>query len=154
MMYTSTLFEQPGGEYCPCCGQRVRKLNPHSMDFSKVKVLEEFARLCMRHEWVKNQRDPALVVEGEPTILTDDVHVYRLCWFGLMETKERRSGLYKVTPLGLAFLAGVADIPERIWCKGGRVVQESPTRVKVGDVRNVILDRQFWDSYWMQQQEE
>jgi hypothetical protein len=121
------------------------------MDFAKVRILEQFARLNARHEWVKNQRDPALVDDGEPTVLTDDVHVYRLCWFKLMETKERRSGFYRVTPMGFAFLAGEADIPERIWCKDGVVVQESSKRVKVGDVEHVVLDRAYWNSYWMRQ---
>lgn len=134
---------------CPECGQKIRKLNPHRMDAAKVEVLARFGRhAAAGHGWVKFQSDPRLVVEGEPTVVTDQVHVYRLCWFALLESKERRSGYYRITAHGVGFLAGRQMVPEVIWCREGVVARRSGGLLSVSQVKDVILDKAYWDQYW------
>jgi len=42
---------------CGECGQKIRKLNPHSMDSQKVRVLEDIAKLNHQgYEWVLVKR--------------------------------------------------------------------------------------------------
>ncbi|HKZ60553.1 MAG TPA: hypothetical protein VJ547_12020 [Candidatus Thermoplasmatota archaeon] len=138
------------GDRCEACGQRIRKLNPHQMDKTKVRVLEAIARHnLVGAVWVKVLADPAAAGAraGTPHLVTDEVHVARLRWFGLVETSVRRSGLYRATPLGIAFLRGTASVPAKIWCREGKVADESPDRVFVRDVRGVLLDKTFWDGY-------
>jgi hypothetical protein len=135
---------------CMVCGERVRKMNPHRMDVSKVKLLTEIGRKNdIGIVWVKVQRDGTLIKREDQasTIQCDDVHAMRLKWFGLLEYRGKRSGEYKINDKGRAFLAGKATVPARIFCKNGRVLEESPEKVRVDDVRNVILDKSHWDNY-------
>ena len=124
---------------CEHCGQRIRKLNPHRMDRKKVQMLEYIAK---QEGWVtiKAGRTPGF--NGE-----DQVFAMRLEWFGLVEHGEKRSGLYKVTEKGVAFLRGRVSVPATIYCKEGRVVETSDEQVFVSDVRHVVLDREYWDNY-------
>jgi hypothetical protein len=127
----------------------VRKLNPHSVDRAKLELLIKIARLNLSYPWVKVQRDGRLIVEAERdfTVQCDDVHALRLTWFGLLERKEYRSGLYRITDKGVQFLCGEVPVPSRIYCKDGLVVEESPELIYVGDVRHVVLDKAYWDDY-------
>lgn len=141
---------------CEACGQRIRKLNPHAMDKTKVRVLEVIARHNLDGAlWVSVKADPASVPARSswPVYVTDEVHVARLRWFGLIETHGHRSGLYKATPLGLLFLRGKASVPAKIWCREGEVVDQSPERVYVGQVRGAVLDKTYWDGYASEQRE-
>ena len=134
---------------CSACGQRIRKLNPHRMDRAKVELLERIAKLNDRHGWVKVQRDGRLIPEAERTfsIQCDDVHALRLTWFGLLERKEMRSGLYRVTPCRYQFLQGRWKVPALIMCRDGVVVEASVEEVAVHEVKDVILDKRYWDTY-------
>lgn len=134
---------------CQACGQKVRKLNPHRMDASKVKTLIEIATISRIHGWAKIQQDSHLIKHDERdwTIQTDAVHASRLCWFGLIERKEERSGLYRLSEGGRAFLYRGGSVPAVIWCKEGRVVETSQEVVQLKDVRDVVLDKAYWDEY-------
>lgn len=136
--------------YCETCGQKIRKLNPHSMDKRKVWLLERIARLnASGIEWIKVQRDGNLIPREDrnKTIQCDDVHAMRLKWFGLCETKAFRSGEYKATPKGIRFLKGKESVPSKIWCREGEVVEVEEHRVHVHEIRGVIYDKTYWDSY-------
>lgn len=140
---------------CTHCGQRIRKVNPHHMDAAKVRLLERVAKLNESYTWVKVQRDGQLISAHEQpwTIQCDDVHALRLTWFQLLERKEIRSGLYRVTQEGLRFLQGRYSVPAIISCKEGVVVDESEEQVYINDVRNVVLDKAYWDTYQLIQVE-
>jgi len=144
------LFAQPEPEpehRCPTCG-RSTKLLPHRMDLSKCRMLMEVARRNANgHEWVKVQRDGNLIDPAESTIQADDVHALRLTWFGLLERQAPRTGLYRVTSLGIEFLRGRAMVPDRIFCRDGVVATASSDMVSIDDVQGVILDREYWDNY-------
>lgn len=126
-------------QYCECCGQRIRKLNPHRMDKSKVAVLEMIAK----HDgWLKISTGQKWQIMGDAP-----VHALRLEMFGLIEHGPRRSGMYRVLPKGIAFLKGEVTVPEVIWCREGRVIEQSSTQVNIHSVKNVVLDKAYWDEY-------
>ena len=52
---------------------------------------------------------------------------------------------------GFLFLRGELSVPRRIWCREGVVVDRSDENVSVNDVRGVVLDKPYWDSYWQKQ---
>jgi hypothetical protein len=145
------LLREKEAKHCPCCEQRIREWNPHHMDRSKVEVLEGVARLNLAgHPWVKLQRDGRLIHpdDRESTIQCDDVHGTRLMWFGLLRRKAIRTGLYQVTGDGLRFLQGRHRVPAEILCRDGIVIVEHPEELQhIGEVRNVILDREYWNAY-------
>lgn len=137
---------------CPHCRQRVRKLNPHKMDASKIAVLRHAAWLhtATSTAWVQCQLDFQMVVDDGRTFGTvkdSRVHAQRLKYFGLMESKGRRTGAYRVTEEGYLFLRGGLAVPETIWCRDGRVVKSSPTTFTIGKVADVVFDKAHWDSY-------
>jgi len=135
---------------CPTCNQRLRHLNPHSMDRRKVEVLEAIAKLNSAGiVWVKVQRDGNLIrpEDQETTIQTDDVHALRLVWFGLLMSKGKRTGMYRATPAGFDFLGGRHSVPRKIYCRDGKMETSERTLVYVHQVRGVIFDKAYWDSY-------
>ena len=137
-------------KYCECCGQKIRKLNPHRMDFSKIKILRSIAKInAAGHEWVKIQQDQALIKEHESqfTIQCDAVHALRLKWFGLLDHMEGRTGLFKINKNGVDFLTDKYSVPARIYCREGIVVEYDEHMVFLSDVKNVILDKGYWDNY-------
>lgn len=139
---------------CPHCGQTIKKLNRHRMDFAKWVMLRKIVDIAgPGREWVKVQRDGALIRDDEHTIQGDDVHALRLFWFGLVERMARRSGMYRPTEHGRLFLAGLASVPASILCRGGVVERTSGERVRVGDIKGVVLDKAYWDRYGQSEQE-
>ena len=78
-------------------------------------------------------------------------HASRLVWFGLAEHGATRSGLYKITQQGINFLAGIHSVPSIIYCKDGVVVEKSNKQVTVRDIKNIVLDKEYWDNYYMLQ---
>lgn len=134
-------------EVCECCGQKIRKLNPHRMCKAKVQMLEILEKAG---GWVRLDAG---------TKATDDMiryqapyraqaHAGRLVWFGLAERDEHwRSGKYRITPEGRAFLRGEYAVPDLIWTKDGKVVDRSPKLVTIGSVKDVVLDKEYWDNY-------
>ena len=125
------------------------KLYPHRMDFSKVKILREVNILNKEYDWIKIQQDAALIKEEEKlfTIQTDAVHANRLVWFGLLERKEKREGLVRVTQKGIDFLKGNVKIPSRILTAKGVVFSEEGPHVSIDQIKNVVLDKDYWDNY-------
>jgi len=126
-----------------------KRLNGHRMDYSKVKLLSKIGRINKDHRWVKIQQDEALIKKDEIefTIQTDAVHASRLKWFGLVELKERRSGLYRITREGVDFLKGSLAVPTIIYCRSGEVIKTEEEEVYVNDVRKVVMDKAYWDDY-------
>jgi len=137
--------------FCHTCGQKIRKLNPHRMDKQKVRVLELMAMACVEgHQWVQPLEGGTLKVAGVPrrAPYRARAHASRLVWFGLAKhDDEPRAGLYACTPKGLQFLLGKASVPAHIYCKDGRVLHESPTFVTINEVKDVVLDKDYWDRY-------
>lgn len=146
--------ELPETGTCPCCGQKIGKLNPHRMDASKVRLLEKIARINRDgHAWVKLQRDGSLIKDRDRnrTVQVDDVHGLRLKWFGLVDCRGRRTGEYCINENGRLFLAGRLAVPSRIFCRGGKVIEIAPDKVTIDQVRNVFLNKAFWDDYKLMQ---
>lgn len=151
MSVLNTLFDAMDKRpRCSCCGQVIRKENPHRMCRKKCEVLRTLARLNKEgHEWVKAQRDSSIIRanEEDSTIQIDDVHALRLTWFGLLRRKACRTGLYQITDKGKAFLKGQAHVPAKIWCKEGRVLRATEETVTVHHVIGTHLDKKYWDDY-------
>ena len=141
-------------QICSCCNQVIRKLNPHRMDRHKVTTLEMMGKAAMQGDpWVRDQAGSGMLVGGVMLRAPYRVqaHVSRLVWFGLADHGAHRSGEYMITPEGLGFLRGIVSVPSVIHCKDGKVVKESDTRVWVSQVKNVVLDKKYWDDYWKEQ---
>lgn len=135
---------------CTVCDQKIRKLNPHSMDRTKVDLLMTIARMNANGiEWVKIQQDSSLIpaAERHRTLQRDAVHASRLTWFGLLVRMEDRSGEFRVSQSGVDFLLGKSTVPERIWCQGGRVIRKSDNEVTVHQIKDVVYDKAYWDQY-------
>lgn len=124
---------------CPCCGQRIRKLNPHRMCKSKVLLLDYIAR---QGGFVKISTGNRLQLQGDAA-----VHALRLQWFGLVEHGPNRSGLYRATDDGINFLRGIHMVPKVIWCRGGKVIETDSVKVSIGSIKNVVFDKKYWDNY-------
>lgn len=141
--------------YCDKCGQKIRKLNPHSMDYQKVRVLEDIAKLNEKgHGWVLAKEGEALETEdGEKfrTAYRARAHASRLVWFGLLDYQGTRSGAFRVNQKGLEFLGGHISVPEKIYCRDGEVIEKSGEEVWISQVRDVAFDKAYWDSYWTKQ---
>ena len=126
------------------------KPNPHKMDRSKVHLLIKIGKLNKAgHEWIKIQQDSSLIKDDERprTIQCDAVHANRLKWFGLIDLKTKRSGEYKINSKGIAFLLNKYAVPSLIWCKKGHVIKEGTYNVYLRQIKNVILDKEYWDNY-------
>lgn len=140
-----------GKRFCRHCGQKIRPLNPHRMDKSKVQMLEILAKAYVRGEpWVKVQEGYGAQLASGTTRAPyrARAHVSRLVWFGLAEHDgERRSGRYRITRTGISFLFGHVTVPETIYCKDGLVVEQMSDRVSIGQVKGVVLDKAYWDNY-------
>ncbi len=135
---------------CTMCGHRTPRAYRHRMDSSKVAILEKIGRLNFASvPWVKVQRDGALIKEAEKatTIQCDDVHALRLHWFGLLEKRGPRTGEYCITAAGVRFLRGEQPVNAWIECLRGKVVSRSENGVTIDQVKDVILDKAYWDAY-------
>lgn len=133
-------------DICACCGQKIRKLNPHRMCKQKVNLLQIFYKA---KDWVFAQEGYGVEVEGkmQRAPYRARAHASRLVWFGLAEHGKTRSGLYRITPEGVQFLAGSHQVPAIIYCKDGEVVESTDKKVGIRDVRGIILDKDYWDNY-------
>lgn len=147
MSHNTTLFDQDdqgGRERCEHCGQYLPKEYPHRLDLGKFLALRGLADAHIAgHEWVKIRRDGAPRDASE----VDGLHVLRLTWFKLAESKGKRTGLYKLTDLGWQFLAGRVRVPAWLVETHGVVRSFSSETVSVSEIKNVILDKEYWDRY-------
>jgi hypothetical protein len=137
---------------CACCGQKVRKLNPHSMDKQKVRMLEILGK---NGGWMKLTEGATAIGRHGITVTPyrARAHASRLVWFGLAEHSGRRTGLYRITPDGYSFLIGAHAVPNIIYCKDGLVVERGTSAVSINDIKGVILDTAYWDNYASLQKE-
>lgn len=135
------------GEVCPCCRQKVRKLNPHRMCAQMVALLQIFERA---NDWVRVEAGRAVYVDGRPERAPYRAGAYAsyLVWFGLVESGEHRSALYRITEKGVAFLRGEHQVPAVLWVKGGEVIERSTEMVTLASIKGVVLDKDYWDNYW------
>lgn len=138
-------YEETTNSFCECCGQKVRKLNPHRMCRKKVALLEFIAK---QHDWVKISTGTQKQLTGDAAVLA-----LRLEWFGLVEHGPIRSGLYRATTNGIAFLKGKHSVPKVIWCRDAKVIESDSTLISIASVKNVVLDKEYWDNYYMLQRE-
>ena len=132
---------------CSACGQKIRKLNPHRMCAQKVRMLEILAKAG---DWVFVEHGRGAAPAGSALQIAPyraEAHASRLSWFGLAEHGPVRSGLYRATPKGIAFMLGNAVVPKVIWCKDGQVVEEDSEMVSIASIKNVVLDKDYWDRY-------
>lgn len=149
--YDADDFDEPyvfreADAQCPHCKQRIRKMNPHRMCKNKVSMLEFLAKA---NDWVFVEAGRGAVVEGQVTRAPyrAQAHCSVLTWFGLAEHGERRSGMYRVTENGIKFLRNEHQVPKVIWSRDGRVVEVDSILVGIESVRNVVLDKAYWDNY-------
>jgi len=133
-------------DICACCGQKIRKLNPHRMCKQKVDLLQMLFRA---KDWVFVQAGYGVEINGkmERAPYRANQHASRLVWFGLAVHGPVRSGKYKITQAGIQFLAGSHQVPAIIYCKDGEVVESTDKKVGIRDVRGIILDKDYWDNY-------
>ena len=131
------------GAWCKCCKQKIRKLNPHVMCRAKVSLLELIAKeggFVKISSGMKNQ------IVGDAGVLA-----LRLKWFGLVESGGKRSGLYRATKEGIDFLRGIHAVPINIWCRDGIVIERNSTLCSVYMVKDVVLDKEYWNNYGKEQ---
>ena len=133
-------------EICQCCGQKIRKLNPHRMCKQKVSLLQI---LHQANDWVLVQEGYGVEIQGNMlrAPYRARAHASRLVWFGLVEHGPVRSGKYRITLEGHKFLAGLHTVPAVIYCKDGEVVESSDKKVGIREVKGVVLDKEYWDNY-------
>jgi len=136
---------------CPHCGERIRKLNPHHMDKPKVGVLMILANALQGgNGWVHCMEGEKAIVNGEvvrgPYLFR--LYAMRSMWFGLTERREFGSGDYRITRKGIEFLKGDVGVPATLYCKDGEVREQSEKIVFVGDVKNVVYDKEYWMNYF------
>jgi hypothetical protein len=140
-----------GDGRCVLCGSRAKKLNPHRMDISKIRVLRAIARLNDEGSlWVKATHADTLVPESGRIYKTSwraAEHAARLRWFGLLEYNGRRSGQYQINDAGRQFLAGTLSVPAVIRCRNGEVIERSTETVSITDAAEVSLGEDYWDGY-------
>ena len=139
----------PGDEefhllFCPECKQKIRKAWGYRMCGAKVRMLDILARGAVMNEggWMKITAGMFPEFNGN-----DQVAAMILEWYLLVEHGPVRSGLYRITMSGLDFLKGTLEVPTRIFCKDGRVFSWDDTMVTVGSVKDVFLDKAYWDAY-------
>lgn len=139
--------EAPHCNFCPACKQKIRKLNPHRMDAQKISMLEILARA--NGEWVFVQHGHGSFQGFERTNAPyrAEAHASRLAWFYLAEHGAKRSGLYRITESGILFLQGRLEVPAVIWCKDGEVVEWDDKMVTIDSIKDVILNKAYWDNY-------
>jgi hypothetical protein len=103
----------PEGVTCPCCGQYA-KLYKRSINASMARSLVLIDRWCREHpgEWL---HVPSYLTQLRANA-TNDAALLR--HWGLIEQQEglredgsKRSGFYRVTELGHAFVARAAQVP-------------------------------------------
>jgi len=125
------------------------------MDKAKVRVLEDIAKLNEQgFKWILAKAGEALETECGKKIRSSyrvAMHCHVLHWFGLLDFKGKRTGLFKINALGVKFLCGVAAVSSKIYCRDGKVVNRSEQEVLISDVKGIIRDEEFWDNYWKTQ---
>jgi len=131
--------DDDSGKWCECCKQKIRKLNPHVMCRAKVSLLELIAK---EDDFVKISSGMKNQIVGDAGVLA-----LRLKWFGLVQSGGKRSGLYKATKEGIDFLRGIHMVPATIYCRDGLVLDRDTTLVSVHSVKDVVLDKEYWDNY-------
>ena len=139
-------------EPCVLCGE-LAALNPHKICEAKVKSLELLARARRRggDGWCRCEAGRGLRIEATGQWIHAPyrlgAHATYLVWYGLVERREPREGVYRIVPDGLRFLRGDLDVPKRILCRKGVTRYASIERVFVHEVKNVVLDKAYWDNY-------
>ena len=148
--------EQDTPTVCECCGQRIRKLNPHHIDRQKLHVLLDLwkARQDGGDCWCKMYEGeymevllPSGVISKRRTAYLARTHAMRLAWFGLTEWRGPRTGEWRISPVGLTFLQGQTDMPRTLWCRDGAVVKVSEERCTIREAYQLLLDKEYWDRY-------
>lgn len=122
-------------------------LNPHVMCASKVQLLEILARFG---DWVKVEEGKTVTYNGVSYAAPyrARAHASRLVWFKLVDRSPiHRSGLYRININGLKFLQGKSKVPSKIWCRKGKVFEWERPLMKIDEVRNVTLTKDYWDKY-------
>lgn len=135
---------------CDHCGQEIKKLNPHTICKQKIQLLIILGEVWNSGvEWAQ-VKEGYLVVGGDNSHRAPYCarqHADRLKWFNLVNHRGPRTGEYQINQNGVDFLQGRISVPKTIYCREGRVVEESPERVFIGDVRGIVLGKRYWDNY-------
>ena len=145
-------------EFCLHCGQLIPIPLPHTLDKAKIRMLQAIGRINRsQHTWAtvtrnKNEVD-RLDEESQKTILlADNAQALRLHYFGLVAYNGFRSCQFWITEPGLRFLQGVLKIPRTVWVLKNSRDKAMPTFrskdfVKITQVKDLVLDKAYWDSY-------
>lgn len=134
-----------GKEICLCCLQVIAKMNPHSMDGQKCRMLAYLHGKGVEvggEGWVTVKAGRSKTFSGD-----DQVHAMRASWFGLVERGPNRSALYRISENGLAFLRGELLVPQRIYCRKGKVECVTEETISFDFAKNQRYDKDFWDRY-------
>lgn len=136
--------------YCTVCDQKIRKLNPHSMDKAKIRMLMSIAILRSSGiDWVRVKAGDTIITPSGTVLKTVErasAQATYLKWFRLLASRGSRSGEYEITQRGIEFLKGQTTVPEKIWCREGLVVYESQDHISIDQV-DVEYNKLYWDQY-------
>lgn len=134
---------------CECCGGS-KRLNPHRMDKSKVRVLRDMARLQTDNLWIRVEGGRGL--QGQVTgkwirsSYDSATLANRLNWYGLIDQQKYRAANWRVNINGFMFLRGRLSVPAKILCRHGTVIYASKEMTFITDIRETF-DKSYWDQY-------
>lgn len=121
------------GLHCPCCGQYAR-IYKRKLNATMVKALSLIYKATA----------PGLHFAHGPTVLRGSGvfggDLGKLAYFGLVEEEKSlredggRSGWWRVTPKGRAFLRGLTHVPKYVHVYNGTVHEFSGEPIGVHDV--------------------
>lgn len=135
-------------EYCDCCGQKIQK--PRKVRLGKQGV-EALMGLAEEKGWVyvgDGNRGKDLKTNSNVRLqYCSRQYIGWAVWYGLAEKDKLQQGVYRITNTGIKFLKGEVSIPEYLLIRFGKVVGTSPDMQYVSDVRNLVLDREYWAAY-------
>lgn len=130
------------GGNCPCCGQRVqvyRRTINAGMARALIAMWAEVRRQC-------GIIDPSIEQLASTWIDVRTINVRggdyaKLAYWGIIESTEvdgaheKRSGWWRVTPTGAAFVLGRVRVPSAVYVYDGRVLDERDVdSVSINDV--------------------
>jgi len=131
---------------CPCCGTRM-KIYKRRLNDGMARALTAIAELSKEHADVDGWLPVGKKSEIMPASVALQLHHWeypKLKFFGLLESMPapaaNKDGLWRVTPHGVAFLAG--KVPARAYVRElkGKVMRISKRRVYLSDVLKTPFD--------------
>lgn len=95
------------GTTCPCC-DRMGKINKYSLTKGAAMALRWIAINGDDYGWVD------VPSKAPRWVLKSKFHSTLQHW-KMLESQQKRSGIWRVTPLGKSFIAGERTMPVAVW---------------------------------------